>query len=528
MDPITKWTCSPTVVKKQPNLIKKLHIYDFDNTLFKSAWPNKMLYVYPTLQTLLNNTYLLTGGWWDDPVPFELILKLSGADTTENNPTFTSPATNPTVTTGRKSNLSSYWNHDILKLSKLSNVQEDTITILLTGRKENIFKNIILKIIELSRLEDPIFLQPSLQFDAICLKRTTTTTGSSWITTMMYKTPLVRDFLDYYPNLEEVTIYDDMMNQINGFNNFFNEIKHKFPNLQWFVVPVEPKFTTFPQYVEFLYFQTVLQRHNKLLTSLPFKGQYCYYKLKWTNPKYGYFLQLESYQLLINRIEKTLTDMLYGKINDRVDYHIDIVNLFDYPCYIPCQLPNGKYLSTEILYRIITRNKNPNVPNKVMNSVVSNYLQVPTDQTFMNSDDDNNYFKNNPHYNSKNKNHYYHNNNANIPPELCKYDFLLKTFGIKLRDIDNDNRVIKLEIFVKFQPTKENMECCYSLYNQFILVSYNNETKKQQHTVKDKSPDVKQINGMVLDKIYWNSCIEDPLVIKTTFGTFSKMKCIRS
>lgn len=528
MDPITKWTCGPTVVKN-PNVIKRLHVYDFDNTLFKSPWTNKTLYTYPTLQMLLDNTYFLTGGWWDDPIPLELIIKLAGASISTKTAITNNNST--TTTNKSKSSLTSYWNHDILKLSKLSNEQEDTISIILTGRKENLFKNIILKIIELSRLEDPNFLKPSLQFDAICLKKSIK--GALWTTTMMYKTAVIRDFLEYYPNLEEVTIYDDRMNQINGFNRFFDDIKITFPKLQWFVVPVEPKFTRLPQYIEFLYFQTVLQRHNRILRSFPYKGQYYYYKLKWTNLTYGYFLKLESYQRLVNKVEKNLTDTLVSKLNDRSDYSIDIVNLFDYPCYIPCQLPNGRYLSNEILYRIITHNKNPNVPKRVMNSVVSNYLQISSDPFTEHSD---NYYDYNPHYSSNNSNYYHthnqHNDNNtynNIQPELCRYDFLLKTFGVKLIDVDNDNKVIKCEIFVKFQPTEENMDCCYSLYDQFILLSHNNDIKRYQYaTTNRKSSDVTQINGMVLDKIYWKSCTEDPLIVETIFGIFSKMKCIRS
>lgn len=531
MDPITKWTCSPTVVKN-PSLIKRLHVYDFDNTLFKSPWTNKSLYTYPTLQMLLDNTCFLTGGWWDDPIPFELILKLSGADTSTNATTTTTNNNNSNNIAANKckSTLTNYWNHDMLKLSKLSNEQKDTISIILTGRKNNIFKDLILKIIELSKLEDPLFLKPSLQFDAICLKKSIK--DSPGTTTMMYKIAVLRDFLEYYPNLEEITIYDDRMNQVNGFNRFFNDIKVTFPKLQWFIIPVEPKFTRFPQYIEFLYFQTVLQRHNKILRSLPDKGQYYYYKLQWTKFTYGYFLKLESYQFLIKRIEKNLTDRLIGKTNDKSDYSIDIVNLFDYPCYIPCQLPKGKYLSNEILYRIITHNKSPNVPQKIMNSVVSNYLQVSTDPYTDHSD---NHRNRNSYYSNKNSNYYHEQHQygdndmcINAQPELCKYDFLLKAFGVKLINVDNDNKIIKIEIIIKFQPTEEDMDCCYSLYDQFILLSHNNDVKRHQHTTTNRRPsNATQTNGTILDKVYWESCIEDPLIVETTFGVFSKMKCIR-
>lgn len=463
IDPLTKWSCNRPCLPKEP--VKRLHIYDFDNTLFYSPSPNKSLYLYPTFQQLLSGDFFLTGGWWSDPVPLELLLKLRVNDKT----------------------LKSCWNPDMLKLTRMSHEQEDTISIVLTGRKEWLFKDILLNILQKSRAEDPE-LAASLHFNGICLKKCEE--GIPAPHTLTYKTDLINDFLHYYSDLEEITIYDDRLNQINGFKKYFNTFQANFPKLQWFVIPVEPKSIKLPPYVEYVYFQSVITRHNWLSR----EGHSKLYKLQWAKPQYGYFLTLKSYQDLLIRMNTVLQESLLD--DSTADYTLNVTNLYEYPCYIPCIVPHGKKLQSEIIYKIIKHgNAGPHVTKNMMATEIQDFMDGTFDSLL---EDDNN------------------------KRNFCKYDFTLKYLGVKIQRINSEEKIIDLEVFVKFKPNESEIYC-YSLYNQFNLVSHINDNASYEH---DDKFNMAQLNEMINNKVYYKSCLEDPLIVKTTFGMFSKMKCI--
>lgn len=51
--------------------VKSLHVYDFDNTLFRSPLPNSKLWDGRTASTLQSPEGFGTGGWWHNPVFLE-------------------------------------------------------------------------------------------------------------------------------------------------------------------------------------------------------------------------------------------------------------------------------------------------------------------------------------------------------------------------------------------------------------------------------------------------------------------------
>lgn len=81
--------------------------------------------------------------------------------------------------------------------------QADALTILLTGRKEGTFGELVKRIVRSKKLA----------FDMICLKQTVGPNNQKYPSTMAYKQDLLRDLLYTYRNAEEIRIYEDRPKQ---------------------------------------------------------------------------------------------------------------------------------------------------------------------------------------------------------------------------------------------------------------------------------------------------------------------------
>lgn len=460
MNPLEQWSIAPVKLPGQP--VKRLHIYDFDNTLFKTPKPTTELYTSPTFQQLIGNRTFLTGGWWADPVPLELFLKLQKEDGT----------------------LEQCWNANLMPLTQLSYEQEDTISILMTGRREDRLGELIIEILECSRRCNPS-LDRSLQFNAVCLKKDPDEH------TMDYKLAVIDSFLEYYPTLEEVTIYDDRLNQINGFKNHLNMLSDElYPKLQWFVIPVDPFWSRLPPFIEYGYFQDMIRRHNEMV-NLSFNNHAMKPPSKWkvrsTQWQLGYFLSLSSYQLLEKAVHDKLATCFpeFGVeiLND--NYTFNIINHNYYPCYIPA-CPPGVRVTGKELYRIYQPGSQP-----------SNAKSNKCFQSF--------------YYAAGFKNH--------DVLEPCHIMFNPVKLGVNVEKIDSQNKVINVTIFVKFKPERS----CPGIFGQYKLVSHIEELSqyKRGQQVSNESIEIDEGN------MYWMDW-ENDLKIDTTFGTFSKMRCLRA
>ena len=81
--------------------------------------------------------------------------------------------------------------------------QKDAMTILLTGRGEHNFANLIMKIVASKKLE----------FDMICLKQQVGPKGQRFSSTMHYKQSLLEDLIYTYREAEEIKVYEDRPKQ---------------------------------------------------------------------------------------------------------------------------------------------------------------------------------------------------------------------------------------------------------------------------------------------------------------------------
>ena len=87
---------------------------------------------------------------------------------------------------------------------ELSIKQNDVLTVLLTGRGEDNFAQLIKRIVA----------SKNLAFDMICLKPQAGPNNQIFTTTMNYKQAILQDLVYTYKDADEIRIYEDRVNQL--------------------------------------------------------------------------------------------------------------------------------------------------------------------------------------------------------------------------------------------------------------------------------------------------------------------------
>jgi hypothetical protein len=163
--------------------IKSIHVYDFDNTLFSSPLPNQQLWAFPTVSFLQTQDCFANGGWWHDPGI--LMATGHGADAEE-------------IVAWQ-----GWWNESIVQLVELSMEQNDVLTVLLTGRSEGGFADIIKRMVTAKKLD----------FDLICLKPEVGPNNQRFPTTAGFKHAFFDDLIHTYKQAEDIRVYEDRPRQ---------------------------------------------------------------------------------------------------------------------------------------------------------------------------------------------------------------------------------------------------------------------------------------------------------------------------
>ncbi|KAJ9134740.1 Tat pathway signal sequence [Pleurostoma richardsiae] len=170
--------------------IKALHIYDFDNTLFKTPLPNPKLWNGTTIGCLANPDFLVNGGWWHD----SRILASTGEGHAKEEPRA----------------WEGWWNEKIVELIRLSTQQKDALCVLLTGRSESGFGELIKRMVT----------SKGLEFDLITLKPAVGPNHERFQNTMDFKQIFLRNLMETYREAEEIRIYEDRPRHVKGFRDF--------------------------------------------------------------------------------------------------------------------------------------------------------------------------------------------------------------------------------------------------------------------------------------------------------------------
>ncbi|KAJ5623229.1 hypothetical protein N7490_011834 [Penicillium lividum] len=177
--------------------IKAIHVYDFDNTLFLSPLPNPQLWHGSSIGHLQSETHFVNGGWWHDPN----ILSSTGKGLEEEEPR------------GWKG----WWNDSILQLVKLSMQQKDAVTVLLTGRGEARFAELIKRMVA----------SQDLNFDLIGLKPEVGPNGKRFVSTAAFKHTFLEDLILTYNQADDIRVYEDRVKHVSGFREHFEELNMK-------------------------------------------------------------------------------------------------------------------------------------------------------------------------------------------------------------------------------------------------------------------------------------------------------------
>ncbi|KAM3422179.1 hypothetical protein BST61_g2548 [Cercospora zeina] len=187
---LKRWSCQD---RQLPSVdqVKAIHVYDFDNTLFKSPLPNRQVWNTGTCGSLQAQEFLHNGGWWHNPG----ILAATGEGLEKEETRAWQGC----------------WNESIVQLVQLSMAEEDALTVLLTGRQEQEFADLIGRMIRAKELV----------FDMVCLKPSSGPSGEVFGSTMLFKQALLRDIVYTYHQAAELRIYEDRVKHTKGFRDFF-------------------------------------------------------------------------------------------------------------------------------------------------------------------------------------------------------------------------------------------------------------------------------------------------------------------
>lgn len=179
---LKRWSCDDKELPN-PSQIKAIHVYDFDNTLFASPLPNKQVWNGPTIGQLQTQEVFVNGGWWHDCS----ILASTGEGVEKEEPRA----------------WEGWWNDQIVTLVELSMEQKDALTVLLTGRSESGFAELVKRMVRAKKLE----------FDMICLKPHVGPENQKFPNTMAFKQELLKALVYTYNEAEEIRVYEDRPKQ---------------------------------------------------------------------------------------------------------------------------------------------------------------------------------------------------------------------------------------------------------------------------------------------------------------------------
>ncbi|CAK7208733.1 hypothetical protein SCUCBS95973_000202 [Sporothrix curviconia] len=222
------------------NAIRSIYVYDFDNTLFKTPLPNAKLWNAASMGCLSNNDVFSTGGWWHDV----RILAATGAGQEKEEPRA----------------WEGWWNEQVVELVRLTMKQPGALCVLLTGRSERGFGDLLQRMVNSRKLV----------FDLITLKPAAGPNNERFRSTMAFKQAFLETLMETYSSATEIRIYEDRPRHVDGFREFladYNERRQQrpvaaLPPIDGEVIHVVESATTLDPVVEVAEVQHMINCHN--------------------------------------------------------------------------------------------------------------------------------------------------------------------------------------------------------------------------------------------------------------------------
>ncbi|KAK6339501.1 hypothetical protein TWF718_008909 [Orbilia javanica] len=229
------------------DLIKRICIIDFDNTLYRSPVPSN-IWDGPSIGILRDKDRLLGGGWWQTPSILDATIDRR-----------VDPDINSQV--NRERRYPDRWNKPIVDIALRADQNAHTLNVLLTGRNRNLFSKTMLRIMR----------NVGFAFDLIVLKQNHPQLGHEFTTTMEFKKCFISTLLSHYRKTERISIYEDRPGHSRQFRDFGDEFNNEVvrnplvqPRVRFDVVQVQPAHRDLDPLEEIKQVKFMLQRHNKL------------------------------------------------------------------------------------------------------------------------------------------------------------------------------------------------------------------------------------------------------------------------
>lgn len=198
---------------------------------------------------LSNAEAFANGGWWHD----SRILAATGEGLTKEE----------------ERAWEGWWNEKIVELVQLTNKQKDALCVLLTGRSESGFGELIKRIIGSKQLD----------FDMVSLKPAVGPNGERFNSTMHFKQVFLRTLMETYRDAEEIRIYEDRPKHTKGFREFLSayNMTQNGPNavrnpILGEVIQVADISTKLNPVVEVAEIQHIINDHNKAVANRTFRS----------------------------------------------------------------------------------------------------------------------------------------------------------------------------------------------------------------------------------------------------------------
>jgi hypothetical protein len=158
--------------------------------VFNSPLPNNKIWNGFTIGFLQTQDTFASGGWWHD----SRILSATGDGLEKEEPRA----------------WEGWWNEKIVELVQLSMQQKDALTVLLTGRAEGNFGDLIKRIVG----------SKGLEFDMVGLKPAVGPNHQKFSSTMAFKQEFLTSLMETYKKAEEIRIYEDRPRHVKDFRDF--------------------------------------------------------------------------------------------------------------------------------------------------------------------------------------------------------------------------------------------------------------------------------------------------------------------
>lgn len=182
------------------------------------------------------------------------------------------------------------WNEQIVELVRLSMEADDTLTVLLTGRTEVGFSDLLQRMLKAKGLE----------CDMVCLKPTVSPSGEQFSSTMTFKQALLQDIVYTYAGAGEIRVYEDRPKHTKAFRDFFADMNRTLLNgpeqppirqpITAEVIQVAEQDSFMDPTTEIAEVQRMINNHNSAILSNTAPSNAVPYKLKRSVFYTGYLI----------------------------------------------------------------------------------------------------------------------------------------------------------------------------------------------------------------------------------------------